>query len=216
MDAIIKPADIPSIREWRGAQLSPVEEVLMYHDDTGPVPDAWRRLRAALESEGIEYVVIGAVAMAAHRFRRATEDVDICLREDDLNRFRERFVGSVYQRVEGRKRRFYDPRSQVTFDFLVSGRLAGRRDKNKDIRFPDPSEAIEMQGLRTVPLDRLIALKLVTWRLKDWVDVIALIRANTLDEQFAQNLPGVVRSAYLQCYDQMVEEDRYEKELDEE
>ncbi len=187
----------------------------MFHKETGPVPETFRRLRTTLEKEGIDYVVIGAVGMAAHKFRRATEDVDVCVRPADLIRFREKLVGTVYQSVEGRSRRFYDPQTQVTIDLLISGELAGHRGKNNLIRFPDPSEAVEIEGLRTVPLERFVVLKLVTWRLQDWADVIRLIRANKLDEEYSRRLPKEVRSAYLQCYDQMLEEDWQEREYGE-
>lgn len=184
----------------------------MFHDDAGPVPETLRRLRAALEREGIGYVVIGAMAMGVHRFRRATEDVDLCLRAEDLSRFRERLVGVEYQAVEGRSRRFYDPQTQVTFDLLVSGDLAGRASRNPVIRFPDPSEAVTLEGLRTVSLEKLIELKLVTWRFKDMADVIELIRRNNLGEDFAERLHPLVRRPYLECYDHKVEEDKYERE----
>lgn len=184
----------------------------MFHSEQGPVPETFRRLRDLLEKEGIEYVVIGAFAVAAHNHRRATEDVDLCLRREAIERFRRDFVGTAYQAVEGWSRRFYDPATQVTFDFLISGDLAGHRDKNKVVRFPDPAEAVLIEGLRTVTLERLIALKLVTWRFKDWGDVVELIRANDLDESFADRLPEFIRSAFLQCHDERVEEDRYERE----
>ncbi len=212
MKATIHPSEIPRVRNWKGVPLSPVEEIFMFHKETGPVPETFRRLQGGLEREGIEYVVIGAVAMAAHRFRRATEDVDLCVRPADLARFREKLVGTVYQSVEGRSRRFYDPQTQVTFDLLLSGELAGHREKNKVIRFPDPSEAVEIEGLRTVSLERLIELKLVTWRFRDWGDVVELIRRNNLDEAFAERVDPLVRMAYVECYDQKVEEDKYERE----
>jgi len=184
----------------------------MFHDEKGPVVDTYRRLCSLLQKAHIEYVVIGALALAAHRFRRMTEDIDLCVRPEGLARFREEFVGKFYQAVEGRSRRFLDPRTNVTFDFLVSGQLAGHTGKNKVITFPDPSEAVEIEGLRTLPLEKLIALKLVTWRYKDWGDVVELIRRNNLAEDFAARLPETVRSAYLQCWDQKVEEDQYERE----
>lgn len=215
MKPTIEQHEIPDIREWGGSQLSPVEEVLMFHHDQGPVPQTYRHLEEALQSHGMDHVVIGALAMAAYGYKRAASDVDICVREHDVERFLQTLVGGRYQRVEGRRRRFYDPQTQVTFDLLVSGRLAGRPDKNKEIRFPDPSEAIVVGGLSTVSLERLIALKLVTWRFKDWADVVELIRTNRLDDKFAASLPGVVRSAYLQCYDQMLEENRYERQMEE-
>ena len=187
----------------------------MFHKDAGPVPETLRRLRAALEKENIEYVVIGAFALGVHGYRRATEDVDICLREADIERLKQSLVGTEYQNVEGRSRRFYDPQTQVTFDLLIAGALAGHRGKNKIIRFPDPSESTEVEGLRTVTLERLIELKLVTWRIKDMGDVIELIRRNDLGENFAERLPSLVRTAYLECYDHKVEEDRQEQEYGE-
>lgn len=187
----------------------------MFFDKTGPVQETFQRLKENLQAEGIDYVVIGAFALGAHKFERATMDVDLCIRRDDLERFRRRFVGGVYQSVEGTSRRFYDPLTKVTFDLLISGELAGRVSRNKSIRFPDPADATEISGLRTVDLVRLVELKLVTWRLKDWADVIALIRANQLDEQFADKLDPLVRMAYLECYDQMKEEDMYDRERDE-
>lgn len=184
----------------------------MFLDETGPVHETYARLISRLTEAGLEYVVIGAFSMAVHRFQRATTDVDLCLRLDDLEKFKSQYVGTEFEQVEGRSRRFVDPQTQVTFDLLVSGTLAGRTSRNSDIRFPDPSEAVEIEGMRTVALPRLIELKLVTWRLKDWADVISLIRANNLNESFADKLNPLVRMAFHECYDQMIEEDKYDRE----
>ena len=43
--------------------------------------------------------------------------------------------------------------------------------------------------------------------------MVELIRANNLGEAFADQLNPLVRMAYLECYDQKVEEDRYEREV---
>ncbi len=187
----------------------------MFHKDAGPVPETLRRLMAMLQKENIEFVVIGAFALGAHQYRRATEDADICLRAADIERFRRELVGTVYQRVEGRQRRFYDPDTQVTFDLLISGELAGHRGRNQTIRFPDPSEATVVGGLTTVSLERLIELKLVTWRIRDMADVIELIRRNNLTEEFADRLHPLVRTPYLECYDHKLEEDRQDEEYGE-
>ncbi|MBK8270001.1 MAG: nucleotidyl transferase AbiEii/AbiGii toxin family protein [Planctomycetes bacterium] len=197
---------------WHGRELGNLEDMLMFLDETGPVHETYNRLTSRLSEAGLDFVVIGAFSMAVHHFRRATTDVDLCVRPDDLEKFKSQFVGSAFQRVEGRLRRFIDPQTQVTFDLLVSGMLAGRTSRNTEIKFPDPSEAVIIEGMPTVSLPRLIELKLVTWRLKDWADVISLIRANALTESFAEKLNPLVRMAYLECYDQMVEEDKYSPE----
>jgi hypothetical protein len=204
--------EIPSSRSWRGHVLTPVEEVLMFHRGSGPVVDTLHRIERNLNSIGVDYVIIGAIALSAHRYSRATSDVDVCLPADGFQRFRDQLVGREYQVVEGRTRRFFDPQTQTTLDVLVAGDLAGRTSRNKVIRFPDPAEAVEINGLRTVTLARLVELKLVTWRLKDWADVIELIRANQLTEDFSEQLDPLVQMAYLECYDQMKEEEKYDRE----
>jgi hypothetical protein len=192
--------------------LLPHEEMLMFHQHSGPVYDTLDTLCERLNQARIEHVIIGAFALGCHGYERATTDVDLCLRKEDLERFRKEFVGREYEAVPGRSRRFQDPRTGVTFDLLVSGNLAGRTSRNDVIQFPDPSEAVTLKGLPTVSLERLIELKLVTWRLRDWADVIELIRVNKLDESFANHIHPLIRMAYLECYDQKVDEDRYERE----
>jgi hypothetical protein len=185
----------------------------MFFDDQGPVPETFRRLKQRLREAGIPHIFLGATALNAHEYRRATEDVDLCLRREDVERFRRLFVGSVYQPVGGRARKFYDPETQVTFDVLVAGEIAGNTRRQREVHFPDPSEAQLIADTPVPSLARLIELKLVTWRYKDWGDVVELIRLHKLDESFADQIHPITRSAYLQCYDQMIEEDRYDPQI---
>lgn len=180
----------------------------------GPVPDTFRRLTELLEKAGIPYVLVGAIAGYAHGYHRTTGDIDLCLRREDLARFRREFVGTHFSQVEGHPRKFFDPTTQVTFDVLIAGELAGNTRKQREVRFPDPSEAELIDGRPFVSLARLIELKLVTWRYRDWGDVVELIRIHNLDESFGDQFNPLVRSAYLQCYDQKLEEDRYNPEVD--
>lgn len=185
----------------------------MFFDDQGPVPETFRQLRERLAQAGLPHIFVGAVALNAHEYRRASEDVDLCMRRADLERFRQVFVGTVYQSVAGRPRKFYDPGTQVTFDILVAGEIAGNTRKQQDVLFPDPTEAEVVHDTPVPSLARLIELKLVTWRYKDWGDVVELIRIHDLPESFGDQFNPQVRSAYVQCYDQKVEEDRYNPEI---
>jgi hypothetical protein len=204
----------PRYRRWQGRLLHPVDEARMFFQDQGPVPEAFRRLSGLLTEARLPHVFVGALAANAHGFRRSTEDINLCMRREDLERFRRELVGREFQPVAGRARKFYDPATQVTFDILVSGEGAGNARKQRDVKFPDPSEAELIDGRPFVSLARLIELKLVTWRYKDWGDVVSLIRVHNLDESFGDRFNPLVRSAYLQCYDQKLEEDRYNPEID--
>ncbi|TWT41154.1 hypothetical protein RAS1_38480 [Phycisphaerae bacterium RAS1] len=214
----LKPIDLgnqraPRVRIWRGQPLHPLEEVRMFFHDQGPVPETFRRLRERLSAAGIPHIFMGATAVNVHGYRRSTEDIDVCMTRASLERFRSEFVGRVYQQVEGRTRRFHDPDTQVTIDILVAGEIAGDSRRQQRIRFPDSSEAELVQGTPVPTLVRLIELKLVTWRYKDWADVVELIRGHDLNESFADRVDPIVRMAYLQCLDQKREEDRYNPEI---
>ncbi len=183
----------------------------MFFDEQGPVTEAFRKLRERLA--GLPHIFMGAVALNAHDYRRASEGVDLCMRAEDLERFRKLFVGTVYQQVAGRPRKFFDPQTQVTFDILVAGEIAGNARKQRQVRFPVAGEAHTVRETPVPSLAWLIELKLATWRYKDWGDVVELIRIHNLDETFAEQLAPVIRSAYAQCYDQKVEEDGYNPEI---
>lgn len=185
----------------------------MSFDNDGPVPETFRNLTQRLAEARIAHIFIGASAVNVHGHRRSTEDVDLCMRAADLERFKRQFVGTVHQQVAGRPRKFFDPQTQVSFDILVSGEVAGNSRRQREVQFPDPSEA-EIHGGSPFPsLARLIELKLVTWRYQNWADVVSLIRIHNLDESFAEKLHPVARSPYQQCHDQKIEEDRYNPEM---
>jgi hypothetical protein len=152
-------------RIWQGRVLHPIDEAYMFFNDEGPVPETLRRLRSTLTEAGIPHIFIGATALNAYGHERMTRDIDVCVRPEDLERFRRDFVGKAYQPVAGRRRRFFDPVTQVTVDMLISGAVAGDTRKQQHVRFPDPSEAQVVEHVPVPSLARLIELKLVTWRL---------------------------------------------------
>ena len=174
----------------------------MFFEKQGPVWETLRDLERRLQEAKIDYVVIGGLALNVYDYPRQTVGVDVVVTRAGYRMFRERLEGSTYKRAAGPGRRFVDPTSEVTVDFLITGELAGRRSKNSSVRFPDPAEAEIHDELRTVSLARLIELKLVTWRYKDWGDVVELIRRNNLPEDFADTLDPIVQTPYKECYDQ--------------
>lgn len=179
----------------------------MFFEKAGPAWETLRDLEKRLNEAGIDYLVIGGLALNAHNYPRQTVDVNVVLRSSDLAESRNRYEGSAYVPVKGAPRRFVDPKTEVTIDVLIAGELAGKRSKNPSVTFPEPQEAEVHGDVRTVSLARLIELKLVTWRYKDWGDVVELIRRNNLPEEFAECLDPVVQSAFSECYDQATDED---------
>jgi hypothetical protein len=172
------------------------------------------KLTAILESEGIPYAVIGALALNEYGHRRATVDVDIILRDDDLAAFKSRHLGRGYaERVPGTGK-LLDTEFEVNVDVLSTGRFPGD-GKPKPIAFPDPATtAIRGSGFALLPLPKFLELKLASGlsaahRLHDLADVLDLIRSAKLPLELVDELDPWVREKYLELWNAAQGEDPY-------
>src|SRR4051812_478700 len=73
------------------------EEGLRYFMGEGDLNKTVAELGSDLNRHGIEYMVIGAVALTAHGYPRFTADVDIVLTQDGLEAFHRELVGLGYR-----------------------------------------------------------------------------------------------------------------------
>ncbi|MEL6894946.1 MAG: hypothetical protein AAFP90_02455 [Planctomycetota bacterium] len=90
-----------------------------------PIHDTMQRLKNAMSEMQISFAIAGAMATNAHGHRRTTEDVDIPIRQSDLQRFKEEWIGRGYaNKFEGSKD-FRDAISGVNIDVLLCGRFPG-------------------------------------------------------------------------------------------
>src|SRR5437660_1290886 len=85
-----------------------LKEIGMFFQKRSPQHQAMRRLARRLKKARIPYAILGAMAVNAHGAERTTKDVDILLTPEGLERFRQEFVGDVYEQVAGRPRRFLE------------------------------------------------------------------------------------------------------------
>jgi len=164
------------------------------------VHSAMKKLRAALEADGIPYAIAGAMALNAHGYRRVTTDVHVLLTRDGLAAFKAKHLGRGWvERFPGSKG-LRDTEHNVKIDVLLSGDYPGD-GLPKAISFPDPAVAIDGPGLRVLSIKHLVELKLASGmtnadRLKDLADVQELIRAASLPENLADELDPMVREKY--------------------
>lgn len=168
-----------------------------------------RRLMKRLETAGIAYAIMGAMAVNAHGYQRTTGDVDILLTPEGFELFKKRFVEKSYRSTPGRARRFTDRKNDVAIDILLSGLYPGN-GKPGPIAFPDPSTAMRINDKPVPDLAALIQLKLAALRYKDFADVVALIRVHDLDETFKKHLHPSVHRDYIECLEEKRREDEYE------
>jgi hypothetical protein len=187
-----------------------LKEIDMFFQRRDPVHQTMRRLVRRLAKAKLPYAIVGGMALNAHNYRRTTGDVDILLTRDGFAEFQRRFVGTDYDLVPGRKRKFVDRKSLVTIDVLVAGSFPGS-GKPGPIAYPDPATVAEMiDEVNVVNLTNLIQLKLAARRHRDFGDVVELIRAHELDESFADRLHRSVRRDYIECLEEKRREDEYE------
>lgn len=149
-----------------------------------------KRLHAALDSAGIEYRVVGGLAVffqVSMRKRgrgRSTEDVDIAIDRKELSRiaeaaekfgFRYRHVAGVDMLVDAEK-----PRASTAVKmFLVDGFLE-----------PVPTE----EGILLAPVADLVKMKLTSFRMRDQLHIKDLDSARLITPEIEASLSETLRT----------------------
>ena len=179
------------------------EEGLRYFMGEGELNKTVAQLASDLERHGIEYMVIGAVALTAHGYPRFTADVDLVLTGKGLEKFHRELVGRGYRPAfEGARKKLRSTRNNVVIEVITTGEYPGD-GKPKPVSFPNPATASSrIDGVQVVTLEKLVELKLASGmtapdRLKDLADVQELIKARHLSQEFAERLNPYVREKYL-------------------
>ena len=182
------------------------DEGLKFFAGKGMVNNALTRIISKLEELGIDYAVIGAVALNQYGYRRFTEDIDLLLTKEGLDRFQLELVGLGYRPAfEGSQRQFRSTAENVRVEVVTAGEYPGD-GRPKPVGFPNPCEAIsEIDGIKTITLEKLVELKLASGmsaphRLKDLADVQELIKVKALPSDFANKLDASVREKYLELH----------------
>jgi hypothetical protein len=168
-----------------------------------------RRLAKDLDHHGIAYAVIGAVALNQHGYRRFTEDIDVLMTPNGLERFTAVLVGNGYRpKFEGATKTFRATAENVPIEIITAGEFPGD-GRPKAIAFPNPADSfVVIDGIKTIKLEKLVELKLASGmtglgRRKDLADVQELIRALSLESSFALKLDPSVRATYLELYEEL-------------
>jgi hypothetical protein len=193
--------------EPRTSVIEKYEEARRYFMGEGTLNKTLARLSNDLEDHGIDYMVIGAVALLAHGYPRFTEDIDLVMTAEGLQKFHEELVGLGYTPAfPGARKRLRSTVDNVSIEVMTTGEYPGD-GKPKPVSMPAPAEAsTEIDGIKFVTLENLIELKLASGisapdRLKDLADVQELIKIRKLGADFALKLDPYVRAKYLELED---------------
>ena len=125
------------------------EQLGRFFMGTSDVHVALARVTAKLEELRIPYAVCGAMALNAHGHKRATNDVDLLLTPEGLQRLEEHALGRGWlERFPG-SRGVRDTDNKVKIDVLLTGGIPGDGTP-RGVVFPDPAAvAIEREGKST-------------------------------------------------------------------
>jgi hypothetical protein len=180
------------------------EEGRRYFMGEGTLNKALARLSNDLETHGIDYAVIGAAALLAHGYPRFTEDIDLVMTTEGLEKFHRELVGLGYAPAfPGARKRLRSTVDGISIEVMTTGEYPGD-GRPKPVSMPAPADAsTEIEGVRFVTLEKLVELKLASGisaphRLKDLADVQELIKIRRLGADFATKLDPYVRPKYLE------------------
>jgi hypothetical protein len=158
------------------------------------------RASNALEAAGVRYAVIGGNAVAAwvstvnEAAVRNTRDVDILLDPDDFARARQAMeeAGFAYRHVN-RVDMFLDgpgARAEDAVHVIFARQKVGPKSVEAA---PDVGETVRLaEGLRVVPLDGLVRMKLTSFRDRDRTHLRDLIGVGLVGERDLAKLPDVL------------------------
>jgi len=164
------------------------DEALLLLDKRGTVLDIAREIPHLMHEVGIPGLVIGGIAVVLHGHVRTTRDVDIFL-PPPLEPLADLLTahGFTFDRKE---RAFV--KHGVPIHLVLPEQVGA-----------SPKKAIIIEGVTTVTLADLIAMKLRSGsanllRAQDLADVIGLIRHHRLTSSFARHLDKTLRPAFRQ------------------
>lgn len=164
------------------------------------VKDRLRRVSRALNAADIPYAVIGGnaiqhwVAQVDDSVVRNTRDVDIILNELDLERAIRALEaeGFIYRRTAGVSM-FLDGPDAKARD-VVHVVFAGQKVREE---YPEAVPSIDdyelMDESRTLPFEKLVRMKLSSFRRKDQVHLLDMISIGLLDESWLERLSPELR-----------------------
>jgi hypothetical protein len=159
------------------------------------VRDRLRRSTAALDAAGIPYAVIGGNAVAAWVSKvdpgaaRNTVDVDLMVNRGDLEAVTAALsrAGFVYYDLFGVSMFLDGPEGRPRD--AVHLRFAGEKVRAEYVApAPDIAHTDQHEGYKIVDLERLVCMKLTSYRRKDQVHLLDLIEVGLLDHSWLERL----------------------------
>jgi hypothetical protein len=171
-------------------------EALGLLDKRSAILDVAREVSRLMREKGLTGAVIGGVAVVLHGHVRTTRDIDVFV-EEPLQPLADLLVASGFF-FDAEKKEFVREGIPVHLVTIEQVKQA-------------PSRTVEIEGITTIPLEDLIAIKLRSGstnvlRAQDLADAIGLIRHHRLTRPFARHLEKSLRPIYRKLIKEMKRE----------
>jgi hypothetical protein len=184
----------------------------LYFEERGAVFDTLRAVSGDLAESGVDFAVMGALAMFTHGYRRFTDDVDLLFGEADYARARAVLDSKGYRECWPGSRALQHASTGVRIDVYsvaslvrklpVLGRVEGFL-----------SSTVRRDRVPYVDLPTLLALKISLGnsapdKERHRADAQELMLHCLLPREYAENLPVELRSAFISLWEPLRHPDR--------
>ena len=157
--------------------------------------DLARRVHRALTEAGIEYRIVGGVAVFLHineldpLAARLTRDVDVAIDRNDLENVAAVAGNHGFRYADGA---WTSEQSRSEVHFLFVGEKARPNHLEPVPGFSPPT--ITTEGITLAPVADLVRMKLTSFRLIDKVHLLDMDSVGLITPEIEQALPEVLRS----------------------
>jgi hypothetical protein len=170
-----------------------------------------RRLRKTvgiLEAAGIPYAVVGGnavriwVAQVDPGAVRATNDVDILIRPADFERMKQAMCDAGFSHRQTAGLDMFVECENESARNAIHVVLAGDMVRLDDFEAnPDVEPSEHGDDFRTLPLEKLVRMKLNSFRLKDRVHLLDMIQVGLIDQSWCSLFPAPLQSRLQELID---------------
>ncbi len=172
-----------------------------YDKHLDQLTEAAERVCRALHAAGIQYRIVGGLAVLFHvqsrdpQAARLTKDVDLAIDRADLSRIADavRPIGLEYRHVAGVDMLVdaAEPRARSAIHLIFTREKV--RPQYVDV-VPDFSEpTATKEGILLAPVADLVRMKLTSFRLRDKTHIIDLDSVGLITPEIEAGLPDVLR-----------------------
>lgn len=192
------------------------EDFAKYVRAVSKVEELLKRTTQALDVAGVDYAVIGGNAVAAWVSTidpdavRTTKDVDLLVRRADLDRIAEalRPVGLEPAEMLGMTMfvRSENPSPKNAVHLIFANEPIRELDS---VLAPDVADAAPIvAGFRVIPLQELVQMKLLAFRLRDQMHLVDMLSIGLIDGTWAEEVPLELQPRFRQVLEAYQREER--------